>query len=473
MKLDHSSTWLLVLFLLLSLVHGVLYVALVPPWQAPDEPKHFEYVRLLYDKRRSVDWSDIDPTLEQEIIQSMDRYDYWRFGRFNKVGRSFNDLWGGASHKLEQPSLAYLLYVPLLFLLPPHETALQLYAFRLMSVLLATLVVLLAYLTARELFPDDPVMQVGVPAFVALLPMHTFLTSSLNSDHLAEALVSLSLFLLVRIFRRGLSVGYLVGIGVAILLAALAKRTSLFMVLSLVAAIPLYLASRNYSLSWGKALLIGLSLVMGLVTLGIASIGRIEEMLTGTSPGLAAVVHDARVYYFFLPSQQFPLVWDKGYLGSEALAIYRHWIGVLFRSFWGNFGWLNLPLRTGWYQVLGVACLISLVGLLWLAIRAKRVTWLARWQTGVLLSFGLAILFSIGMIYAKHIRSLGFEWAGAPQGRWLFPLVIPIAILLLTGWRALVPGRVHHRLLYAWIASLVILDWVVLLRYIVPFYYGY
>ncbi|HID64018.1 MAG TPA: DUF2142 domain-containing protein, partial [Anaerolineae bacterium] len=247
---------LLVLFILLNLVRGLLYAALVPPWQAPDEPKHFEYVRLLYEKRRSVGWSDIDPSLEEEIIQSMDRYEYWRFGRFNQIGKSFKELWGGASHKLEQPPLSYLLYASLLPLIPPAEPAFQLYSFRLVSVFLGTLVVLLAFLTARELFPHDEVMQIGIPTFVTFLPMHTFVTSSLNSDHLAEVLVSLALFLLVRVFRHGLSLYSLAGIGIAVFSAALAKRTALFMVPTLLAAIPLYLVGRGRLISWGKALLL-------------------------------------------------------------------------------------------------------------------------------------------------------------------------------------------------------------------------
>jgi 4-amino-4-deoxy-L-arabinose transferase-like glycosyltransferase len=466
------SLGLLVLFMLLSLVRGMFYAALVPPWQAPDEPRHFEYIRLLYEKRRSVGWSDIDPSLEEEIIQSMDRYDYWRFGRFHEMGRSFQELWGGASHKLEQPPLSYLLYVPLLLLIPPEETSLQLYSFRLVSVFLGALVVLLAFLTARELFPDDEVMQVGVPAFVTFLPMHTFVISSVNSDHLAEVFVSLSLFLLVRVFRRGLSLYDLVGIWITVLLAALAKRTALFMIPTLLAAVPLYMVGRGRQMSWGKALFISLGLVTALVGLGVAFIGRLESMLVEISPKLAGMIHHARVYYLFLPSQQFPLAWEKGYLGPEALAIYREWMGTLFQSFWGNFGWLNLPLGAGWYQLLGLACVISFVGFFWLVIRESSRGWLTQWQRGVLLVFSLATIFATGLIVAKHVRSLGFEWAGVPQGRWLFAVIVPIATLLLLGWRALVPERGQRWLLRGWVASFVILDSVALVHYIVPFFYG-
>jgi len=468
-----SSLGLLLLFISLSLVRGLLYAAVVPPWQAPDEPKHFEYVRLLYEKRRLVGWSDVDPALEQEIIQSMDRYDYWRFGRFNRTGKSFQELWGGASHKLEQPPLSYLLYVPLLLMVPPDDTALQLYSFRLESVFLGTLVVLLAFLTAGELFPHDEVMQVGVPTFVTFLPMHTFITSSLNSDHLAEVLVSVSLFLLVRAFRRGLSLLSAAGIAAAVLLAALAKRTALFMIPTLLAAVFLYLAERGHSISWGKAFLIGLGLAIAFVGLGVAFIGPLESALVGISPRLATTIHHARFYYLFLPSEQFPLVWEKGYLGPEAQAIYGRWMRIFFESFWAHFGWLKLPLAARWYQLLGLACLAGLVGLSQLVIReARGPGQLVPWQRALLLVFCLATVFATGMILAKNVRGLGFEWTGAPQGRWLYTVIVPIATLLLLGWRTLVPERGRGWLLWGWVTSFVILDSVALVRYILPFFYG-
>ena len=42
--------WLVSLFLFAVVARGVVALTL-PPWQGPDEPKHFEYVRLLVEKR--------------------------------------------------------------------------------------------------------------------------------------------------------------------------------------------------------------------------------------------------------------------------------------------------------------------------------------------------------------------------------------------------------------------------------------
>ncbi len=47
-ELPRPRRRLLGLLLAMALLGGVLYAAVVPPWQSPDEPGHFEYVALLY-----------------------------------------------------------------------------------------------------------------------------------------------------------------------------------------------------------------------------------------------------------------------------------------------------------------------------------------------------------------------------------------------------------------------------------------
>jgi len=70
----------LLLLLALSLVRGLLYLAIIPPWQGPDEPRHFEYARLIADRGRLVTKRDLSPALQEGVIRSMVEHDFWRFG---------------------------------------------------------------------------------------------------------------------------------------------------------------------------------------------------------------------------------------------------------------------------------------------------------------------------------------------------------------------------------------------------------
>jgi len=468
------SSGLLVLFVLLSLVRGLLYAALVPPWQAPDEPKHFEYVRLLYEKRRLVGWSDISPSLEREIISSMDKYDYWRSGWFLKQGETFQEMWGNTSHKLEQPPLSYILYAIPLFLSIEQDMALQLYAMRCISIILSILVVTVAFLTTDRLFPNDDFLLIGVVAFIVFLPMHTFMTSSINSDHLAELFTSLLMFLWTLTFRRGLTCFRVIVIAVLVVLGLFAKRTAFVAIPTCIVAVPIYFWGRDsrVQLNWKK-----LALAFGLVTVTVGATilfwDKLEILLARSFPRLLKVINHVYTYYLFLPSEQFPFRFEHGYFSHRALQAYRAYVQSMFESFWGNFGWLKVPLDAPLYLPVGLVSLAAFVGLCLFLIRAmKTPDLLTTWQKRSLLLFFLSVVFAFIIIIAKQIRDWGYEWGGRPQGRFLFPVIIPIATLFAVGLRELVPIRYRKQFLLVYLGCFIAFDSLCLLHYIIPFFYG-
>ena len=81
---------------MLALARGLLYVAVIPPWQAPDEPWHFEYARLIADKGRLVTARDLSVPLQQAIIKSMIRFRFEGFKKTRSVTtcNSFSPLGG-------------------------------------------------------------------------------------------------------------------------------------------------------------------------------------------------------------------------------------------------------------------------------------------------------------------------------------------------------------------------------------------
>ncbi len=117
----------------------------------------------------------------------------------------------------------------------------------------------------------------------------------------------------------------------------------------------------------------------------------------------------------------------------------QRWViaaGVFFVSFWGNFGWLQYPLPWpiyGW-----------LVGITVLAI----VGYGRRWQQAQkderpLLTFHAGALL-LGII-TLLLPTLWSEWM--PQGRYLFPWLLPAVAVYLEGGRMWVPSPARERLL--------------------------
>jgi len=455
MSVESHKGRVLLLLLGLALVRGLIYSAVVPPWQAPDEPRHFEYVKLLYEKGRLVGWGDATPSIEQEIIASMWRFDYWRYGHSDapplppgKLPTSFGQIWAwpGTQHELHQPPLSYLLYLVPLALTAGQDTALQLYAMRLLSILLGVAVVLIAFRTADELFPDNSLLALAIPTFVAFLPMHTFLTSTVNNDHLAEVFVCLLLMILVHGFRQGFSLWSLGAIILVVVGGLLAKRTALVAVAISLVALPLYLWRRPVGpvLNW-RTLILGLTVVLGIMAL-VAAIILYWSQAVAEANRIGSWQDWLVKFYLFLPSEQFPASSRYWLLSPQAFQIYQHYLWFLFQTFWARFGWQNIPLDSWGYYALAVVSLMALLGLGLFVIRARhRVIRLEWWQRRVLVLFALSITMAGILVIGREIRNWDLNLArggpGWPSGRYLFPVIIPIATLFVVGWSELAPQR--------------------------------
>jgi hypothetical protein len=300
--------------------------------------------------------------------------------------------------------------------------------------------------------------------------MHAFITSSVNNDSLAELLVSLVIYSLLRILKDGLFVGLRTGpsvplraglswrrvVSVACLLASglLTKRTTTFalplaaltILLCCLRAKPLKLASKGKAPHrhprWLKQWYVRL-LIASAIGLGLWTLTRVP------------------FYYFrlLLEPQRYPPTALRTYVLSFLLT---------FASFWANFGWMNVPLDLGWYAALAVFSLLALFGLGFLAIRVVRGTETHEvWQRKALLMLLLAVVLifaqTFGLIIVRGIHQ---------QGRYLFPALIPLAVLFTLGLREWGPAR--HRSIFplALVLGTFVLDSVSLCYYIIPYFYG-
>jgi len=88
----------------------------------------------------------------------------------------------------------------------------------------------------------------------------------------------------------------------------------------------------------------------------------------------------------------------------------------------------------------------------------------------LLLTFAVVsalVLIMVGMIRARTIVP-----EALPQGRYLFPVIIPLAFLLVLGWREIIPQRLRLLALLVLLNSFFFFDLVCLVYYLIPHYYG-
>ena len=471
MDVGEHKTRILVILATISLLRGLLYGAIIPPWQAPDEPKHFEYLWLLYEKRHLVTRNDASLATQQAIIASMNEYEFWRFGRGaldpNVSPQSFEDIWGagGPTTLLHRPPLYYLLNLPVYALVADEDIVARLYALRLVSAVLGVLIVLAAYLTARELFPDDELMYIGVPSLVALLPMLSFMFGSFNYDNLANLFTSWIWYLVVALFRHRGSWRRMLGI-VALVAGAIAtKRTTFSIMPVLLFGVPIYLwtARKHGFLNW--------RIVLVVITVSVVTIclGILGWMMLGEEAHEALTAALSR-YFFNYPGQLQSILRR---LPEPSLATATWWTQRLFVSFWADFGWLRVRLAPIWYIVLAAVCTAAIGGFLLLAIRQVRgIESLETWKWQCLFLFGLHIARTVVASMVFFSAYVGTRWERAPQGRHIFLGIVPCAILFMMGLRELVPMHSRRLFLIIVIVAFIMFDSLCSTRYIIPFFYG-
>ncbi len=463
-----------VLLSIITVALGLIYLAVIPPWAGPDEPRHFEYVALLNLKGRLVGWGDANPQVMNEIIRSMDSVNYWKWGVSlwkrttpGELPKDFAAIWGeSSSHELHQPPLSYLLYLIPYKLLASSSVRTQLYAMRLLSILLDVLVVLAAYVTGRELFRDDPTMALALPVFVMLLPQHLFLHSTVMNDHLVEAALAWMIALLTRTFRLGLNLPRALGMLVLLGIGLGAKRNAVYGIGILGVAFLVYVFVR-----WGGGRLTttqkSVRLAGTVIVLSAAAAGVVYAWNWLGVHQKSLQNYIVRIF-LFLPSEQFPFQLDSRILEPTAFPLYASYLKYTFISLWGHFGWMNISLGVQTYWGFALLTCAALVGVGLYALRDFPK--LSSWQRGALVVFAASVLIALFLIIALQVRVWDLEWGGDQQGRYLFPVLIPLATLFLLGLRAFFPKARYTLWLTLVIAAMVGYNLVALGFFIIPFY---
>jgi hypothetical protein len=200
----------------------------------------------------------------------------------------------------------------------------------------------------------------------------------------------------------------------------------------------------------------------------------------------------------------------------DKVALWEQYANAQYTSFWGNFGWLSIPLPDSLYVVLTIISALALAGLLVRAVRnirrwgksqmtrpeygvpsgarsknqeggSARVEWTTFDWLGFVAIFSLVA--TVVVSYAWQTMKLATaNLTALLSGRYLFVLIIPIAWLLLAGLDTVssFPGSLLRRSriedtnaeaklpwpVWLYINGLMLFAAYCLLALLVPYYYG-
>jgi 4-amino-4-deoxy-L-arabinose transferase-like glycosyltransferase len=402
--------WIVISLILAAyLVIAGLYATRTPDWQAPDEPAHYNYVRQIAEEGRLpvLEMGDWQQDYQNELVNS--GFDPALMGRVDTI-----------EYEDHQPPLYYLLQSPVYAL-----TDGDLIAMRLLSVLLGAGFILTTWATLRLLLPRWPEMALTGAAFVAFLPQHLAILGSVSNDTLAELIVGLTLLAVVVYLGNERRVSPVV-LGVLGGIAMLTKTTIYFLGGIVVLAVLLRWWREQWPWRRGAAHLAAI-LIPALIMGGVWWIRNLD-VYSGTD-FTALDRHDAVTI-----GQPRTDDYIETMYGGSTRVYLENYVKTTFRSFWGQFGWMAIPMPSRIYTIFLALTLLVLLGLPLFFWRHT----ISRPQRDTLIIFAVVLVAVFGAYILYNLEFVQF------QGRYLYYALIPFAFLVavgLGGWATLLDDR--------------------------------
>jgi hypothetical protein len=302
-------------------------------------------------------------------------------------------------------------------------------AARVTSALCIGVYVSFLYLISRALVADTFTRLTGV-AIGAFIPQVTFIGSYTNDDAFSLAAGSMVLYASVTLLRGGLTLrkGALVGLSVGLLALSKLNYYPLFVVFSLAAVARLALEVRQ---GRARRYLGSLGLAMGVVAVGSGWWYVRGFVLYGDPFGTATLY---RNFYRVAPAYRLHTLMGQGMSFPDMLRE-MPWVSWSFESFWGRFDYMSLLLPDAIYGVLAVFCTVCLAGLCmaggWYVLSHRGVAASDREQA-------LVWLVAVGVVLSTIVLSAWTSYTNdfQAQGRYLFPALVPMVLLLSIGLHA-------------------------------------
>jgi 4-amino-4-deoxy-L-arabinose transferase-like glycosyltransferase len=422
---------------LLACLNAVCWSILTPPFEAPDEPAHFAYVKQLAETGRlpkpgGKAAPEVQLVLnaldEPYVVHSPETGTIATAAQQRALARALaaRGFRAGSEHAgvaASEPPLYYALQaIP--YTLARGGTLLdRLALMRLLSALMGAATALFAFLFVRELLPRERWAWTVGGACVALCPLLGFSSGAVSPDAQLFAVSASLFYVLARAFRRGLDTAGAVAIGVLTALGFLTKLN--FLGLAPGVLLGVLVLSVRAARACGRpryrlpTLALGIAASPVLVYLA-ANVVAGHPLLGRVTSGEAGVVSGSLgselsfIWQLYLP--RLPGMHDDFY----GLSTLRQ---LWFDGYVGRYGWLD-TIFPGWVYDLALAPAVLILALCARALFACREALRARLgELLVYAAMAVGLMALIGATGYSAYPQLSTEFA---QARYLLPL-LPLA----------------------------------------------
>jgi hypothetical protein len=258
----------LAIALILALFNGIIYMAVIPPWQHNDEPNHFEYAWLWANRGSRPKSGDYDKEMRKVVAVSMIDHKF-----FDKLGylpdTNSEPAWIGSYSQLNDPPFYYLLAsIPLRIdklIGLGQNIDIQYRSVQLLSLLLYLLTIFFAWGLVGEFAGFDSTLAWIVPVCLALEPSFNGVMTSINDDVGAIAAFTFFLWGAAYLVVRGFSWKGLVWSTLGAVICFITK-SNVFLAIPLL-LVALFLSLNPIKSRWLLLGLLGAAVVFGIVAI--------------------------------------------------------------------------------------------------------------------------------------------------------------------------------------------------------------
>jgi len=443
-----------IIILALYLVQMCMYAFFVPAWESPDEPSHYLYAVHLARYGRPPGPSTVPRVgrfYEGGYITSMYEWYHPALGYlWPALGWSSINLLAPNCLPQSLPSVSPGFPAspgfPRLFV--SQRTAPMMLGstdwgtvgLRLWCGLLGIPLVLCVFLGARLLYPTSVSFAIASAGIVGLIPQFIFISATVRNDTANNLAAALCLLSMLWIMGQPACLSWQKAcvLGVFLGSAVLTKATAAFLIPVTVQSI--------WSSPWRLS-------------------GRVRVLcLVGCACFLSVGAYilafpEARVafHYSVTHAQVKPVHLSIPYLLSIP--------SPLRDTFWATFGWANVTVPPMWIRLAnGVGLIGILTTVVYCVVRRVR----AKAATLQMKQIAL-LLVAIGCNILLVVRYNLYEYQ--PQGRFLFPSLLPLALLALWGPWHIMPSSLRAPAAAFLIGCMLLFSTLALYLYVIPAYY--
>lgn len=297
------------------------------------------------------------------------------------------------------------------------------------NIVLAMLTIWVAYQFALTVWPNNPFNVALISTCVAFLPTYSYISATIRNGVLATFLCSLGFYFCAKAFGKSDGWDSRWGwIGIIGGLAVISKLTAIGFVAG--TGLAILVTAQSWRMLVRRAGWFGLGFLL------VAGWWFARNWLVYGHPVM--VVETG---------------FQSAHAGMDFLPHLRSMWIVIFKTFWAVFGRINEIYFQDIYRFFWWFSGIAFLGLIRYAAQRRHDI-----STGLMtcLTGAIAASFALTTYYAYNYDS--------DQGRYLFPVLIPIATFITVGFGALVPSRYHQWALYSVLIALAGVNMLVLYR---------